>query len=360
MIPISIPHLYKEDKKYAQQAIKDNFIGQGPNIAKFEAEIAKLADRRFAVTCSNGTTALYMAIKALDLPKGSEVILPSMTIVSCLTAILENDLVPVFCDVDPDTWNVSFDSIKDKITDNTSALIIVDTYGLIIDADKLFEFIEKYPEIFVIEDASEAHGAKYWEHKAGSLGDISTFSFYSNKIVATGEGGAVMTDEPELYEKLLAIRNLNFTERKRYIHSEAGWNFRLNNLSCSIGLGQIENIDKTIKDRKRIAKRYNDNFKACSDIQIPFEELGYENVYWYYAIVIKNNKYNKLLKALDANGIDYRHFFHPLHKQSFINSKETLAVSEHLYNKGLILPTYTGLKNKDIDFISKVVLDIVW
>jgi perosamine synthetase len=359
MIPISIPHLYKEDKKYAQQAIKDNFIGQGPNIAKFEVEIAKLANRRFAVTCSNGTTALYMALKSLDLPKGSEVILPSMTIVSCLTAILENGLIPIFCDVDPNTWNVSFDSIRDKITNNTSAIIIVDTYGLIVNPDELSKFREQNPKIFVLEDASEAHGGSYWKHKAGSLGNISTFSFYSNKIVTTGEGGAVMTDDPKLYDKLLAIRNLNFTERKKYIHSESGWNFRLNNLSCSIGLGQIENIDKTIKNRKRIAKRYNDNFKACANIQLPYQANGFDNVYWYYAIVIKNNRYDKLLETLDNNGIDYRHFFHPLHKQPFINSKETLPISEHLYKKGLILPTYTGLKNKDIDFICKIVLNIL-
>ena len=360
MIPISIPHLYKEDKKYALQAIKDNFIGQGPNIAKFEAEIAKLADRRFAVTCSNGTTALYMAIKALDLPKGSEVILPSMTIVSCLTAILENDLKPVFCDVDPEFWNIDFDSVRDKITNNTSAIIIVDTYGLIVNADQLHTFREEYPNIKVIEDASEAHGSYYWEHKAGSLGDISTFSFYSNKIVATGEGGAVMTDDPELNERLLSIRNLNFTERKKYIHSDAGWNFRMSNLACSIGLGQIENINKTIKDRLRIRARYHKHFKNCPEIQTPFEYIGYKNVYWYYAIVIKNTKRDKLIHALEENGIDYRHFFHPLHQQPFINSNEKLVVSEYLYNKGLILPTYTGLKNKDIDFICKVVLDTVW
>ncbi len=140
----------------------------------FEEEIAKLADRRFAVTCSNGTTALYMAIKALGLPKGSEVILPSMTIVSCLTAVLENDLKPVFCDSNPDTWNIDFDSVRDKITDMTTAVMIVDTYGLIVNPEELFEFRKQYPDIKIIEDASEAHGAYYWEHKAGSLGDIST------------------------------------------------------------------------------------------------------------------------------------------------------------------------------------------
>ena len=359
MIPISIPHLYKEDKEYAIKAIKDNFIGQGPNIALFEEKVAMISDRRYAVTCSNGTTALYMAIKALNLPKGSEVIVPSMTIVSCLTAIIENDLKPVFCDVDPETWNIDFNSVRDKMTDLTTAVMVVDIYGLMVDVEELWQFKQQYPHIKIIEDASEAHGATFWEYKAGSLGDISTFSFYSNKIVATGEGGAVMTDDPEVYERLLAIRNLNFTERKRYIHSEAGWNFRMSNLACSIGLGQTRNIDKTIKDRKRIGSRYNKNFKNCSEIQFQSCKTGYENVYWYYAIVINNDKYDKLLEALTENGIDYRHFFNPLHKQPFINSDESLPVSEHLYKRGLILPTYTGLKNKDIDFVCKVVLDTV-
>ena len=359
MIPISIPYLYKEDKRYAIKAIKDNFIGQGPNILEFEKKVASLSGREFAVTCSNGTTALYMALKTLDLPKGSEVILPSMTIISCLTAIIENNLKPIFCDVDPNTWNIDFNSVKNKITSNTSALIIVNTYGLMINPKELQDFKIQYPNIKIIEDASEAHGAYYNGKVAGSLGDISTFSFYSNKIVATGEGGAVMTDDIELYEKLLLIRNLNFIERKKYIHSDIGWNFRMSNLACSIGVGQIENINKTIKDRVRIQKRYNKHFYSCSEIQTPFEPFGGQNVCWYYAILIKNNKYNNLLEELNKNQIDYRHFFYPLHKQPFIESKDTLEISEYLYKQGIILPTYTGLKNKDIDFICKIVLNSI-
>jgi perosamine synthetase len=359
MIPISIPHLYKEDKKYAIDAIKNNFIGQGPNILEFEKKLTKLTDRKFSVTCSNGTTALYMAIKALNLPEGSEVILPSMTIVSCLTAISENHLKPIFCDVNPDTWNVCFESIKNKITNFTSAIIIVDTYGLMVNPQELQDFRNQFPNIKIIEDASEAHGAKYGEKVAGSLGDISTFSFYSNKIVATGEGGAVMTDDHETYEKLLNIRNLNFKERKKYIHFDIGWNFRMSNLACSIGVGQIENIEKTIKNRIRIQKRYNKHFQSHPEIQLPFEGKNIQNVYWYYAVVIKNSKYNKLLQALEQNQIDYRHFFYPLHKQPFVDNQETLKTSEYLYEQGLILPTYTSLKNKDIDFICKIVLDTI-
>jgi perosamine synthetase len=358
MIPISIPHLYKEDKQYAIKAIKDGNIGQGGNIKIFEEEFSNYCGRTYGVTCSNGTVALYLAIKALDIPKGSEVIIPSMTIVSCLTAVLENDLIPVFCDVDPDTWNIDFKSALYKINSNTSAIIVIDTYGLVVSVDDILLIKSQYPDIKIIEDASEAHGASYWDYKAGSIGDISTFSFYSNKIITTGEGGMVLTDDKKVYERLLSLRNLNFTERNKYIHSEAGWNFRLNNVSCSIGLGQLRNINQTINQRYRIANRYNRNLGKCSHIQLPFESFSHVNTYWYYAIVIKKD-YDKVLISLQENNIDYRHFFHPLHKQPFINSKESLPVSEYLFDNGLILPTFTKLKNSEIDFISKVILKAI-
>lgn len=358
MIPISIPHLYKEDKQYAIKAIKDGYIGQGNNIKLFEEKFSNYCGRTYGVTCSNGTVALYLAIKALNLPKGSEVIIPSMTIVSCLTAVLENDLIPVFCDVHPDTWNIDFKSALYKINSNTSAIIVVDTYGLVVSVDDILSIKSQYPNIKIIEDASEAHGASYWDYKAGSIGDISTFSFYSNKIITTGEGGMILTDDKNIYQRLLSLRNLNFTERNKYIHSEAGWNFRLNNISCSIGLGQLKNINQTVNQRVRIALRYNRNLGKCPYIQLPFESFSHVNVHWYYAVVIKKN-YDKVLKALQENKIDYRHFFYPLHKQPFINSEESLPVSEYLFDNGLILPTFTKLKNSEIDFISKVIIKAI-
>ena len=358
MIPISRPHLYKEDKQLAIKAIKEGFIGQGDNIKLFEEKFSNYCGRTYGVTCSNGTVALYLAIKALNLPKGSEVIIPSMTIVSCLTAVLQNNLIPVFCDVDIITWNIDFKSALYKINDNTSAIIVVDTYGLTVSVDDILSIKSQYPNIKIIEDASEAHGASYWDYKAGSLGDISTFSFYSNKIITTGEGGIVLTDDKKTYERLLSLRNLNFTERNKYIHSEAGWNFRLNNVSCSIGLGQLKNINQTINQRVRVAHRYNRNLGKCSHIQLPFESFSHVNVYWYYAVIIKKN-YDKVLQALQENNIDYRHFFHPLHKQPFINSEESLPISEYLFDNGLILPTFTKLKNSEIDFICKIIIKAI-
>ena len=183
MIPIFKPHLYQESKDLAKQAIDNEDIAQGPNIELFENRFSSYCNRKYGVTCSNGTVALYLAVKALNLPKGSEVILPSMTILSCLTSIVENDLNAVFCDIDPITYNIDFNSLESKITSKTSAIIIINTYGLVVNTDELKRFKLKYPNIKIIEDASESHGASHKEVKAGSLGDISTFSFYTNKIV---------------------------------------------------------------------------------------------------------------------------------------------------------------------------------
>jgi perosamine synthetase len=307
------------------------------------------------VTCSNGTVALYLAIKALNLPKGSEVILPSMTIVSCLTAIVENGLKPIFCDIDNETWNIDYKSAESKITKDTSAVIVVNTYGLVVDTDKTLEFKQQYPHIQIIEDASESHGAFHKEVMAGSIGDISTFSFYANKIVTTGEGGMVLTDDESIYKELLQSRNLNFIERKKYIHSAAGFNFRLTNLQCALGLGQLQNIQKTIEHRKRVAYKYNSFFSKNSNIQIPFEGKEYSNVYWYYGIVVKKN-YDKVLKALEDNGIEYRHFFYPLHKQPFIDSKEVIKNSEFSFENGILLPIFNKLTSSQIRFISEVIL----
>lgn len=168
----------------------------------------------------------------------------------------------------------------------------------------------------------------------------------------------VLTDDEEVYNRLLKLRNLNFVDRKKYIHSDVGFNFRMTNIQCALGIGQLENIDKTIKHRRRIAKKYNKFFKNNSYIELPFEDEKYYNVYWYYTIRINKN-YNKVLESLESKEIDYRHFFYPLHKQSFVNSNETLQNSEDAFSTGLILPTFTDLTSKEIKFISETILDAI-
>lgn len=356
MIPISKPYLYDEDKKFAIDAIEHGYIAQGEYIETFENSFSNFCGRKYGVTCSNGTVALYMAVKCLNLPKGSEVILPSMTITSCLTAIVENDLVPVFCDIDSKTLNVDFESIRQKLTPNTSAVIVVNTYGLVVDSFQIDEFKNDYPNIKIIEDASESHGGTHNGNIAGSLGDVSTFSFYANKIITTGEGGIVLTDDEQIYRDLLSCRNLNFVDRKKYIHSESGFNFRMTNIQAALGLGQLQNIEKTINKRIQIAKEYNGYFKNNPYITVPYEDVFSYNVYWYYTIRVNKN-YQKVLDSLTDNQIDYRHFFYPLHKQPFINSSEVLVNSEKAFETGIILPTFSELSSEQISFISETILD---
>ncbi len=246
--------------------------------------------------------------------------------------------------------------LESKITSKTSAIIIINTYGLVVNTDELKRFKLKYPNIKIIEDASESHGASHKEVKAGSLGDISTFSFYTNKIVTTGEGGMVLTDDEKIYKTLLELRNLNFIDRKKYIHSDVGFNFRLTNIQCAIGLGQLQNVNKTIYHRKRIAFEYDKHFSNNVNIQIPYKDKDYNNVYWYYGILVKKN-YNKVLESLTENEIDYRHYFYPLHKQPFINSSEILLNSETSFDTGILLPIFNELSNDEIKFISQTIIN---
>jgi len=358
MIPISMPKLNKTEQRLAIDAIKSGYIAHGKYIEEFEQKFSKFCNREYGVTCSNGTTALYLAIKSLDLPKGSEVILPSMTILSCLTAVVENDLIPVFCDIDETTLNIDCASVRKKITHKTSAVIVVNTYGLMVDVNSILLLKRDYPNLKIIEDASESHGANFDGKIAGSIGDISTFSFYANKIITTGEGGMVLTDDEEIYKRLLQLRNLNFVDRKKYIHSNIGWNFRMTNIQCALGIGQLENIDETIRHRRRIAKKYNEFFKKNLYIVTPFEDEHNFNVYWYYTIRVLKN-YDKVLESLDKNEIDYRHFFYPLHKQSFVNSNETLKNTEVAFATGIILPTYSQLSSKQIKFIAETIVNAI-
>tara|TARA_Y100000310_G_C20699729_1_gene828596 strand:+ start:2640 stop:3755 length:1116 start_codon:yes stop_codon:yes gene_type:complete len=367
--PINIPHLFKEDKKYAHEAIESGWISaQGPFVKKFEKRMADYCGRKYATTISNGSCALLTAVKSLKLPPKSEVILPATTFISCYNAIVQAGLVPVICDVDLHKWTICPFDLQRKITPKTKAIMVVDLYGLMVNTEKI-QAIAKHHNLKIIEDAAEAHGASHLDVKAGGFGDVSIFSFYSNKIITTGEGGMLLTDDEDIFEEALAIKNSYFDDdRRQYNNTNMGYNFRFNNVAAALGVGQLENINYTIKRRKEIAHRYNFHFNSYPFFQTPFEDAHYKNVFWYYSLLINDDLCfrktralkNNIIKNLELNKIDYRHFFKPLHKQPFIDSKIILPVSEFLYAGGLNLPTYTQLKDKDIDFISNVIKEVLY
>ena len=246
MIKVFEPRLSTKDKLSVLSSLnKSNISGSSEEVLRFESSLARAFDRKYAVALTNGTTALEVAVKSLDFNKGDEIIVPSFTIISCLAAIIRNGLTPVFCDVDPITWNMDINNVKKVATDKTKGVLMVHTYGLPADATNIKNFC-KDNNFKLIEDTAEAHGQYENREKCGTFGDVSTLSFYANKHITTGEGGAVLTDSPQLYDVMKQIINLDFKEPNRFNHENLFWNYRISGIQASLGISQINSLNKTI------------------------------------------------------------------------------------------------------------------
>lgn len=358
MINVFSPYIRLRDIYYVTKSlIKSHISGTSPIVVEFENEFSKFIGKKYAIAVSNGSVALDLSLQALDLKENDEVILPSFTIISALSAILRTPAKPVFCDVNEITWNTDLNHIKDLISDNTKAIILVHTYGLVSDAVNIKEFCEKR-NITIIEDAAEAHGQSIENRLCGSFGHISTFSFYANKHITTGEGGMILVDSKELYKKLLNMRNLDFNNKKRFIHENLYWNYRLSGLQAALGISQMKRIDSTIRRKISQANNYYNYLNDHEDkFQLPIKKSnGVINHYWVFGIVLKKEGIrDKLMEYLFENGIETRPFFYPLHKQPALDGKyENLEYknSEKIGNNGLYLPMGRGLTKSEQKSIS--------
>ena len=245
-IPVNMPLLNGNERKYLNECIDSGWISsEGLFVKKFEDEFAKLVNKKYAISVTSGSSALEAAISALDLKKGDEVILPTFTIISCVNPLIRLGIVPVFIDSNVDTWNMDVSQIEDKITSKTKAIMAVHIFGLPVDMDPLIKLAKEYG-LLIIEDAAQAIGLEYKGRPCGSFGDISTFSFYSNKLITSGEGGMIVTDNEELAERCRSLRNLCFQPAKRFVHDEIGWNFRMTNLQAAVGLAQLEQLSESV------------------------------------------------------------------------------------------------------------------
>ena len=241
-VPVNEPYLFGNEKKYLLKCLKDGYISSsGKFVKKFEEKFAKRVNRKFAISVSNGTAALQLAFEALNIKKKEEVILPSFTIISCVLPVIRSGAIPVLVDSDPNTWNMDVNKIEKKITSRTRAIIAPHIYGLPIDMDPLLKIAQKY-KLKVIEDAAEVLGLKYKNKECGSFGDVSTFSFYANKHVTTGEGGMIVTNNPQIAEKCKSLRNLCFNNKKRFVHYDLGWNYRFTNMQAAVGILSLIHI----------------------------------------------------------------------------------------------------------------------
>lgn len=367
MIPVNEPLFDGNEKKYLMQCIDEGWISsEGPFVKEFEEKFSSYVDCKYGIAVCNGTVALETALYAAGIGKGDEVIMPTFTIISCASSTLRLGATPVLIDSESETWNMDVNQIEDKVTDKTKAIMPVHIYGHPVDMDPVMELAEKY-DLRVIEDAAEVHGALYNGKKAGSIGDVGSFSFYANKIITTGEGGMVVTNDEEMAERARSYRNLCFKKEKRFYHTELGENFRMTNLQAAVGVAQLEQIDRFIKIKRENARKYNEKLENINGIKTPVEKHGVKNVYWMYAIELLsgvNLDALDLANRLSEKGIATRPFFTGLHEQPvfhdmglFIGEKHPVA--ERIAKKGLYLPSGHTLTYKEIHTVCEMIRKIV-
>ena len=370
-IPVNEPLLNGNEKKYLCECIDTGWISsEGPFVKEFEQKMSASVDRKYGIAVSNGTAALEVAVQALGIGKGDEVIMPAFTIISCAMAVTKVGAVPVLVDSDSYTWNMNVDEIEGKITSRTKAIMLVHLYGLPAEADRILELAEKY-NLKIIEDAAEMHGQTYKGEPCGSFGDISIFSFYPNKHITTGEGGMVVTDDEALAERCRMLRNLCFRKDVRYVHDEISDNYRFTNLQAAVGLAQLERLDEFVSRKREMGRYYTERLKEIKGLRLPIEKTDYaDNIYWVYGIVLEEDIPidNKMMqKLLAEEGIGSRTFFWCMHEQPVYRNMglfldETYPNAEYLARKGFYIPSGLALTKSQMDrVIEKVtkVIDII-
>jgi perosamine synthetase len=367
MIPVNEPLIAKNAQKYILDCLKTGWISSaGRYLEKFEKKFAQFVDCRYAISCTNGTAALHLALEALDIKKGDEVIIPTLTMIATAYAVVYTGAKPILVDSEEDTYTINPDLIEEKITPRTKAILPVHLYGHSCQMKPILQLAKKY-KLFVVEDAAEIHGGKYQNKMCGSLGDIGCFSFYANKIITTGEGGMVVTNKKKIYEKARRIKDLAHSPQKRFLHTRLGFNYRMTNLQAALGLAQLEEVKKYLKIKRWMAKKYNQGLKDIKGLILPKEKDYAFNVYWMYAVLVDEKAFGlttqALRKKLYSQGIDTRGFFIPVHQQPALRKmgwykKEKYPVAEKLSQIGFYLPSGLAITEKQIDEVVKKIAKI--
>lgn len=349
MIPVSQPFIGQRELELVSEAVQSGWISSsGKYIPLFEEKFAAFCNAEHCIATSNGTVAIHLAMVALNIGMGDEVIVPDLTFVATANAVVTAGAVPVFADVNEDDWCLNIDDVKSKISPRTKAIIAVHLYGNVGDMDGLRKLADEYG-LYLIEDAAEAHGAQYKGRTAGSIGDLATFSFYGNKIITTGEGGAITTNSEKIAERARFLINHGMSKSKRYWHPELGFNYRITNLQASLGVAQLEQVDSFIRERNRILDVYQREI-SMDGVKFNPKSDNVKSVNWMTCVVVEKLsriQRDAVLEELKKMGIEARPFFYPL---SYFPMYERVACpnSEKLSATGFNLPTYFGLSNKDI------------
>ena len=375
-IPVNEPMLGKRELEYVSECVRTGWVSSaGRFIHEFEREWATYCGRKYGVAVCNGTAALHVAVAALDLQPGDEIILPTFTIVSCVLAVVYNGCVPVLVDAEPATWCMDVNKVKDKISPKTRAIMAVHIYGHPVDMDPLLSLAEQYG-LAVIEDAAEAHGCEIlnriktdspeWR-RCGSFGTLSCFSFYANKLITTGEGGMVLTNDSKLAERIRGLRNLCFLPGRRFRHEELGFNFRMTNMQAALGLAQLERIEEIIARKRWMGREYTRRLQGIQALELQQQAVWARSVYWMYGIVLaqESNMDARLLsQELKKRGVETRPFFIGMHEQPVFHKRglfvgEQYPVAERIARRGLYLPSGLTLTEDQLEQVCNALREVL-
>ena len=355
-IPVAVPHLSGNEKKYVDDCLDTTWISSnGKYVKEFESSFASWLGVKHALSCSNGTVGLHLTLLALGVKAGDEVLVPTFTYIATANAVRYCGAKPVFVDCLPDTWNIDPADMEKKITSHTKGVIPVHLYGNPSDMDAIMAIAQKY-HLFVMEDAAECHGSDYKGKKTGTFGEISVFSFFGNKIITTGEGGMVVTDNDEMAAQMRLLKGQGMDPSRRYWFLETGYNYRMTNIEAAIGLAQLENIDAHIADRRKVAGWYDKFFREMPEYFIPQKvTAGASSVWWMYSILLTDKSRisrDALIKALEIDGIETRPLFYPMHiMPPFFDDHAQCPTSENIALRGINLPTHALLSQDEAAYI---------
>lgn len=365
IIPVASPALVGNEKRYVLDCLESTWISSsGKYVEQFETAFADFCGVKYGLSCCNGTVALHLALMALGVGPGDEVIVPTLTFVATANAVTYCGASPVFVDSEPETWNLDPTQIEIRITPRTKGIIVVHLYGHPVDMEPVLDIARKH-SLFVVEDAAEAHGAEYKGQRVGSLGDIATFSFYGNKIITTGEGGMVVTNNETLAGKVHQLKGQGMDPDRRYWFPIVGYNYRMTNVAAAIGLAQVEKADWHIARRREIAKRYARHLTEVSGISLQTEKVWARNVYWMTSIVLGEElpvSRDFVMTELAKVGVETRPFFYPMHRlppYKNLAREQDYPVADHISARGISLPSSATLSKEDVVFVCNQIIRIL-
>ena len=357
MIPVYQPYIGETEQRYAAEAVASTWISsKGPFLDRFEREFPAYLGSAHGVAVCNGTVALHLALAALDIGPGDEVIVPTFTYVASVNAITYTGATPVFVDSEPEYWNVDASKIEAAITPRTRAIEVVHLYGHPAKMDEVMAIAHAHG-LPVIEDAAEAHGAEFEGRKVGTFGQAGVFSFFGNKIITTGEGGMVVSDDPQYATRCARLRGQGVSPTQTYWHDLVGYNYRMTNVAAAIGVAQLERVDQVLADKRRIAGWYRERLAGVPGLTFQTEAPWARSVWWMVSILVNPDRRDPLMAYMREHGVDSRPFFHPAHTLPIYAGRGTFPIAERLGASGINLPSFPQLTEPQVEEVCSAVID---